>query len=83
MWVLVLKRGKVKSRSLNHPDRKLMETIDEEGYQYLEYDKVKENEMKTEFVREYKRRIWLILKHNLNGENKIEVINIWAVAILR
>ena len=86
MWVLVLKRGKVKSRSLNHSDRKLMETTDEEGYQYLgilEYDRVKENEMKTEFVREYKRRIWLILKHNLNGENKIEAINTWAVAILR
>lgn len=52
MWVLVLKRGKVKSRSLNHPDRKLMETIDEEGYQYLEYDKVKENEIiKVEFAK--------------------------------
>ena len=37
-----------------------MKTIDEEGYKYLgmlEYDKVKENEMKMEFVREYKRRI--------------------------
>ena len=30
--------------------------IDEEGYRYLrilEYDKVKEKEMKTEFVREF------------------------------
>ena len=36
-----------------------MKTIDEEGYQYLgilEYDKVKEKEMKTEFVKNYKRR---------------------------
>ena len=33
-----------------------MKMIDEEGYRYLrilEYDKVKENEMKTEFVREF------------------------------
>ena len=36
-----------------------MKTIDEEGYQYLgilQYDKVKEKEMKTEFVKNYKRR---------------------------
>ena len=70
--VLVLKRGKVdkaKSRGLNLPNRKLMKTIDEERYKYLgilEYDKVKEKEMKTEydiytiFVREYKRRLRLI-----------------------
>ena len=33
-----------------------MKMIDEEGYRYLgilEYDKVKEKEMKTEFVREF------------------------------
>ena len=52
---LVLKRGKVdkaKSIGLILPNRKLMETIDEEGYKYnriLEYDKVKEKEVKTEF----------------------------------
>ena len=57
--VLILKQGKVnevKSRGLNLPNGKLMKTIDEEGYKYLgilEYDKVKEKEMKTEFVREF------------------------------
>ena len=33
-----------------------MKMIDEEGYRYLgilDYDKVKEKEMKTEFVREF------------------------------
>ena len=66
--VLVLKRGKadkVKSTSLNLPNGKLMKTIDEEGYKYLgilEYVKVKEKEMKTEFVREYKRSLRLILR---------------------
>ena len=57
--VLILTRGKVnevKSRGFNLPNGKLMKTIDEEGYKYLgilEYDKVKEKEMKTEFVREF------------------------------
>ena len=57
--VLVLERGKVdkaKSRSLNLPNRKLMKTINKERYKYLrilEYDKVKEKEMKTKFVREF------------------------------
>ena len=40
-----------------------MKTIDEKEYKYLgilEYAKVKEKEMKTEFFREYKWRIRLI-----------------------
>ena len=87
--VLVFKRQKVdkaKSRGLNLPNGKLMKTIDEEGYKYLgilEYDKVKEGEMKTEFVSEYKRRLRLILRSKLNGKNKIKAINSCAVAIMR
>ena len=49
-----------------------METIDKEGYKYhgiLEFDKVKEKEMKTELVREYIRRWRLVLR--------------WAVVIMR
>ena len=86
--VLVLKRGKVdkaKSKGLNLPNGKLMKTIDEERYKYLgilEYDKVKEKEMKTEFVREYKRRLRLISRSKLNRKNKIKAINSWAVAIM-
>ena len=87
--VLVLKLGKVhkvNSIGLNLPHEKLMKTIDEEGYKYLgtlEYDKVKEKEMKTEFVREYKRRLRLILSSKLNRKNNIKAINSWAVAIMR
>ena len=87
--VLVLKRGKVdkaRSRGLNLSYGKLMKTIDEEGYEYLrilEYDNVKEKETKTEFVKEYKRRSRLILRSKLNGKNKINAINSWAVAIMR
>ena len=39
---------------MNLPNGKLMKMIDEEGHKYLgtlEYDKVKEKEMKTEFVK--------------------------------
>ena len=66
--VSVLKRrkvGKVNSRGLNLPNGKLMKTVDAERYKYLgiiEYDKAKEKEMKTEFVRKYKRRLRLIFK---------------------
>ena len=87
--VLVLKQGKVdkaKSRGLNLRDGKLMKTMDEEEYKYLcilEYDKIKENEMKTEFVREYKRRIRLILKSKLNRNNKIEATITRAVVVSR
>ena len=62
-----------------------MKTIDEEGCKYLgilEYEKVKEKEMKTEFVREYIRSR-LILRSKLNEKNKIKAINSWAVAIMR
>ena len=54
------------------------DSLDEEGYKYLgitEYNKVKHKEMKTEFVREYKRRIRLILISKLNGKNKRKAIN--------
>ena len=79
-------KRKAKSRGLNLPNGKLIKTIDEEGYKYLgilEYDKVKEGEMKTEFVSEYKRRLRLILRSKLNGKNKIKAINSWAVAIMK
>ena len=39
--------------------------------------------MKTEFFREYKRRIRLILIFKLNGKNKIKVIKSWATVIMR
>ena len=87
--VLVLKRGKVdkaKSWGLNLLNGNLMKTIDVEGYKYLgipEYGKVKEKEMKTEFVRDYKRRLRLFLRSNSNGKNRMKWINSWAVAIMK
>ena len=49
----------------------------------VELDKIKENEMKEKTIKEYKRRLRLILKSKLNGRNKITAINTWAVAVFR
>ena len=60
--------------------------IEEDGYKYLgilEYDRVKEQQMKDKFRNEYFRREKLILKSKLKGRNKIMVLNTWAVSILR
>ena len=64
----------------------IMRDIEEEGYKYLgilEVDMMREKEMKKRFVREYKRRLKLVLKSKLNGKNKINAINTWAVSVLR
>ena len=34
-------------------------------------------------IKEYKRRLRLVLKSKVNGKNKITTINAWAVAVLR
>ena len=39
--------------------------------------------MKIKVTAEYKMRLRLILKSKLNGKNKIQGINTWAVALLR
>jgi len=63
-----------------------MREIDKEGYEYLgilEEDMMREKEMKKRFVRGYKRMLKLVLKSKLNGKNKINAINTWAVSVLR
>ena len=84
--VLVLKRGRiVRCDGIELPNDEIKE-VGQEGYTYLgivELDKVKENEMKEKTMKEYKRRLRLILKSKLNGRNKITAINTWAVAIFR
>ena len=49
----------------------------------VELDKIKENEMKEKTIKEYKRRLWLVLKSKLNGKNKITEMNAWRVAAFR
>ena len=60
--------------------------IEEDGYKYLgilEYDRVKEQEMKDKFRNEYVRKAKLILKSKLNGRNKTMSLNTWEFSILR
>ena len=85
--VIIMKRGKmVTCDGIELPDGEKMKGVSEEGYKYLgivELDGIKEKEMKKRFTKEYKRRIKLILKSNLNSRNAISAMNIWAVAVMR
>ena len=68
------------------PTGEVMITIDDEGYKYLgmlELDEIMEERMKDKFINEYYRRLKLVLKSKLNGRNKFQAINTWAVALLR
>ena len=63
-----------------------MKEVEKEGYTYLgivELGRIKVNEMKEKTIKEYKRRLRLVLKSKLNGKNKITAINAWAVAAFR
>ena len=60
--------------------------MEQEVYTYLgiiELDKIKESEMKERHIKEYKRRLSLILRSKLNGRNKFTAMNTWEVAIFR
>ena len=85
--VIVMKRGKmVTCDGIELPDGEKMKGVSEEGCKYLgivELDGIKEKEMKERLTKEYKRRIKLILKSNLNSRNAISAMNIWAVAMMR
>ena len=85
--VIIMDRGKVKSTDrIKLPIGEKIREIEEDGYKYLgilEYDRVKEQEMKDRFRNEYFRRTKFILKSKLNGRNKTVALNIWAVSIWR
>ncbi|CAB4021725.1 Hypothetical predicted protein [Paramuricea clavata] len=85
--MLVMKRGKiVECNGIQLPDEETIKSVEEDGYKYLgilELDKIMEGEMKRKFVKEYGRRLKLVLKSKLNGRNKIMAMNTWAVALLR
>ena len=85
--LIIIKRGKmVICDGIEPPDEEKMKGVNEEGYKYLgivELDGIKEKEMKERFTKEYKRRIKLVLKSNLNSRNAISAINIWVVAVMR
>ena len=77
--------GKIKSTDgIELPSGGKIREIEEDGYKYLgilEYDRVKEQEMKDKFGKKYFRRAKLILKSKLNGRNRIMALNTWPVSI--
>ena len=85
--VTIMNRGKVKSTNrIELPSGEMIREIEKDGHKQLrilEYDRVKEQEMKDQFRNQYFRMARLILKSKLNGKNKIMVLNTQTVSILR
>ena len=77
--ILTIKRGKVVTCDIiKLPNSEIMKEVEKEGYTYLgifELHKIKENEMKEKIIKEYKRRLRLVLKSKLNEKNKITAID--------
>ena len=87
-WVvIIMNRGIVKSTDgIELTSGEKIREIEEGVHKYvriLEYDRIKEQEMKVKFRNEYFRRAKLILKSKLNGRNKIMALDTWAVSIMR
>ena len=83
--MVILKKRELIKFGIHLPNQEIMKEVYENGYTYLgilELDKIKEHELKIKVTAEYKRRLRLILKFKLNGKNKIQAINTWAVALL-
>ena len=82
--ILTMKTGKVvRCEGVMLPNNEVMKEVEKEGYTYLgivELDKIKEDEMKTKTIKEYKRRC---PKIKTNWEKQTTAINTWAVAVFR
>ena len=81
------KRGKkVAAEGIPLNDNQVIQDLDQaETYKYLgmeEGEGVQHHKMKVKIRKEYKRRIKLVLKSELNARNKIAAINTLAVSVL-
>ena len=83
--IFTMEREKVvRCEGIKLPNGEVMKEVKFLGiFGQLEFDKVNENEMKKITIKEYKRKLRLILKSKPDGKNKITAINAWAVALLR
>ena len=86
--ILTMRRGKVvRCEGIKLPNTIVMKEVEKKGYKYLgkvELNKVKENKMRVKTIKEYKRRLRLVLKSKLNGKNKIiTAINACSVTVFR
>ena len=81
------KRGKkVSAEGIPLNDNQVIQELDQaETYKYLgmeEGEGVQHHKMKVNIRKEYKRRIKLVLKSELNARNKIAAINTLAVPVI-
>ena len=81
------KRGKkVSAEGIPLNDNQVMQDLDQvETYKYLgmeEGEGVQHHKMKVKIRKEYKRRIKLVFKSEMNARNKIAAINTLAVSVI-
>ena len=85
--VVILKKGElVHFDGIHLPNQEITKEVDENLYNYLgilELDEIKEDQIEIKVTAEYKRKLRLILKSNLNGNNKIQAINNWVVCTVK
>ena len=85
--VVILKKGElVHFDGIHLPNQEITQEVDENLYNYLgilELDEIKEDQMEIKVTAEYKRKLRLILKSNLNGNSKIQAINNWVVCTVK
>ena len=85
--VIIMNRGKIKSTAgIELPSGEKIKEIEEDAYKYLrilDYDRIKEQEMKNKFKNKYFKRARLILKSKLNGRTRIMALNTWAVSTMQ
>ena len=82
-----MKRRKLaSSEGVEMPDGARIEEVKKNGYKslgILENNKIKESEMKANFLREYLKRAKLIIKSTLSSQNKIMAIFKRADSLMR
>ena len=73
--ILTMKRDKVvKCEEIKLPNCEKLKEVETEGCKYLsivELDKIKDNEIKEKTIKEYRKRLGLVLKSKLNWKIKI------------
>ena len=86
--ILVIEKGKImKSVGIELADGKVFKSLQEgKSYKYigiLEADRFLGEEMKLKVSKEYFRRLKKVLKSKWNGGNLVQVLNTWAMSLLR
>ena len=84
-FVLLKKGRRIESENIEIEGDIIKELEQERTYKYLgieESEKIENNIMKGKIKKEYRRRLKLILKSELNPRNKMQAINTLAIPVL-